>query len=49
MNYLPISMENINIPNWVFTLLSSEMYGLSVGHGLTLSPMENYQVFLKIF
>ena len=32
--------------NWVSTLLSSEMYGLSTGQGLTLSPMENYQVFL---
>ena len=32
--------------NWVSTLLSSEMYGLSIGQGLTLSPMENYQVFL---
>ena len=32
--------------NWVSTLFSSEMYGLSIGQGLTLSPLENYQVFL---
>ena len=32
--------------NWVSTLLSSEMYGLSIGQGLTLSPMENYLEFL---
>ena len=32
--------------NWVSTLLSSEMYGLSIVQWLTLSPMENYQVFL---
>ena len=32
--------------DWVSTLLSSEMYGLSIGQGLALSPMENYQVFL---
>ena len=32
--------------NWVSVLLSSEMYYLSIGQGLTLSPMENYQVFL---
>ena len=32
--------------NWVSVLLSSEMHGLSIGQGLTLSPMENYQVFL---
>ena len=27
-------------------LLSSEMHYLSIGQGLTLSPTENYQVFL---
>ena len=27
-------------------LVPSEMYGLSIGQGLTLSTMENYQVFL---
>ena len=32
--------------NWVSTLLSSKMYGFSIGQGLTLSPMENYLVFL---
>ena len=32
--------------NWVSTLLSSEMYGLSIGQGLTLLPMENHHVFL---
>ena len=32
--------------NWVSTLLSSGMYGLCIGQGLTLSPMVNYQVFL---
>ena len=31
--------------NWVSALLSSEMHGLSIGKGLTLLPMENYQVF----
>ena len=30
-------------------VLSSEMHYMSIGQGLTLSPMENYQVFLKIF
>ena len=30
----------------VSALLSSEMHYLSIGKGLTLSPMENYQVFL---
>ena len=35
-----------SIRSWVFTLLSSEMYGLSIGQGLALSPMEKYQVFL---
>ena len=32
--------------NWVPTLLSSEMYVLSIGQGLALTPMENHQVFL---
>ena len=32
--------------NWVSALLSSEMHYLSIGQGLTLSPLENYQVFL---
>ena len=32
--------------NWVSALLSSEMHYLSIGKGLTLSPLENYQVFL---
>ena len=32
--------------NWVSTLLCSEIYGLSIGQRSTLSPMENYQVFL---
>ena len=32
--------------NWVSALLSSEMHYLSIGQGLTQSPMENYQVFL---
>ena len=32
--------------NGLSTLLSSEINALSIGHGLTLSPMENYQVFL---
>ena len=32
--------------NWVSTLLSSEMYGLSIRQGLTLSHMVIYQVFL---
>ena len=32
--------------NWVFALLSGEMHGWSTGQGLTLLPMENYQVFL---
>ena len=32
--------------NLVSTLLSSEIYGLSKEQGLTLSPMENLQVFL---
>ena len=32
--------------NWVSTLLSSEMYGLSIGQELTLLPMENHHVFL---
>ena len=27
-------------------LLSSEIHELSIGQGLTSSPMENYQVFL---
>ena len=39
--------------NWVSALvkalLSSEMHYLSIGQGLTLSPMENYQVLLEIF
>ena len=35
--------------NWVSALLSSEMHYLSFGQGLTLSTMENYQVFLSIF
>ena len=35
--------------NRVSTLLSSELHCLSIGHGLTLSPMENYLVFLEIF
>ena len=32
--------------NWNSTLLPSEMYVLSIGQGLALSPMENHQVFL---
>ena len=32
--------------SWVSTFLPSEMYGLSIGQGLALSPMENFQVFL---
>ena len=32
--------------NWVSALLSSEMHYLSIGQGLTLSPMENNQVYL---
>ena len=28
--------------NWVSALLSSEMHYLSIGQGLTQSPMENY-------
>ena len=32
--------------NWVSAYLSSEMHYLSIRQGLTLSPMENYQVFL---
>ena len=32
--------------NWVSALLSSEMHYLSMGQGLTLSHMENYQVVL---
>ena len=31
--------------NLGFTLLSSEMYGVSIGQGLTLSPVENYHMF----
>ena len=31
--------------NGVSTLLPSEMYGLSIGQGLTLSPMEYNKVF----
>ena len=32
--------------NLVSALLSSEMHTLYIGQGLTLSLMENYQVFL---
>ena len=32
--------------NWVSALLSSEMNYLSIGQGLILSSMENYQLFL---
>ena len=32
--------------NWVSALLPSEMHFLSIGQGLTQSPMENCQVFL---
>ena len=32
--------------NWVTVVLSSEMHYLSIEQGSTLSPMENYQVFL---
>ena len=32
--------------NWVSDVLSSEIHCLYIGQGLTLSPMENYQVFL---
>ena len=32
--------------NWVSAILSSKMHYLSIGQGLTLSHMENYQVFL---
>ena len=32
--------------NWFSTFFSSEMYDLSIGQGLILLPMENYQVFL---
>ena len=32
--------------NLVSALLSSEMHNLSIGQELTLSPMENHQVFL---
>ena len=35
-----------SIRNWVSTLLPSEMYGISIGQGLKLSPMENHQGFL---
>ena len=35
--------------NWVSALLSSEMHHLSIGQGLTPSPMENNRVFLLIF
>ena len=34
--------------NWASVVLSSEMHYLSIGQGLTLSPMENYQVPLNI-
>ena len=37
--------KNGNI-NYVSALLSYEMHYLSIGQGLTLSPMENNQVFL---
>ena len=32
--------------NWVSVVLSSEKHNLSIGQGLTLSPMENYQEVL---
>ena len=32
--------------NWGSALLSSEMNYLFIGQGLTLSSMENYQLFL---
>ena len=32
--------------NWISALLSGGMHGFSIGQGLTLSPMENAQVFL---
>ena len=34
--------------NCVSTLLSSKMYALSIREGLTLSPMENYQVLSSV-
>ena len=40
------SLYKVSERNWVSTLLSSEIYGLSIGQGSALSPMENYQVFL---
>ena len=35
--------------NLVSALSSSEMQALSIGQGLTLSPIENYQVIILIF
>ena len=32
--------------NWVSAFLSSEMHCLSIGQGLTLSPLDNYQAIL---
>ena len=32
--------------NWVSAFLPGLMHYLSIGQALTLSPMENYQVFL---
>ena len=32
--------------NWISVVLSCEVHYLSTGQGLSLSPMENYQVFL---
>ena len=38
-------LTNIAKGNLGFASLSSDVYGLSTGMGLTLSPMGNYQVF----
>ena len=45
IQYFDSSCKDIK-RNWVSTLLSSEMYGLSIGQGLTLSTMGNYLTFL---
>ena len=45
-NFGPLKKHN---KRYTSVVLSREMHGLCIGQGLTLSPIENYQVFLWIF